>query len=257
MEDNHIRILCIGNSFSEDTTAHVPKIAKSLGFKPILIANLYIGGCPITKHYHNLLQDAPVYRYDRNDGTRWVSHEGCSIREAIESESWDWISIQHGSSDGNRYTDPDCYRDLPLLVAQVKALAGAHTKIAFNMTWTGESNFDHHEIVENGGDIDLLFQKIVTITEQVVGQVEGIDRIIPTGTAVHNARATALVSRLHRDGYHLSMDIGRYLAGLIFFQTLSNTSTDDIRWKPQNVSDEEKKLLLRMVALASKSPYRV
>lgn len=45
-----LKILCIGNSFSQDTTAYVAEIAKAIGYEDVVIANLYIGGCPICKH---------------------------------------------------------------------------------------------------------------------------------------------------------------------------------------------------------------
>lgn len=44
-----LKILCIGNSFSQDTTAYVAEIAKAIGYEDVVIANLYIGGCPICK----------------------------------------------------------------------------------------------------------------------------------------------------------------------------------------------------------------
>ncbi len=127
--DKSIKILCIGNSFSEDTTSYLTQIARSLGFSNTVVANLYIGGCPISKHYENLKNDLPLYRYDRDNGAGWTQTPGYKISDAIKEEKWDWISIQHGSSYGGSYTDEKSYSDLPQLVAGIRRLADEKRKL--------------------------------------------------------------------------------------------------------------------------------
>jgi len=43
-----MKILAIGNSFSQDSTAYVEDIAESAGRREIVAANLYIGGFPLS-----------------------------------------------------------------------------------------------------------------------------------------------------------------------------------------------------------------
>ncbi len=45
-----IKILCIGNSFSEDAMKYLHAIAKCGGME-VKTVNLYIGGCPLIKHW--------------------------------------------------------------------------------------------------------------------------------------------------------------------------------------------------------------
>ncbi len=42
-----IKILAIGNSFSEDTTRYLPEMLKSLGVADVKIVNLFSAGCPL------------------------------------------------------------------------------------------------------------------------------------------------------------------------------------------------------------------
>lgn len=255
--EKKLKILCIGNSFSEDTTAYVAEIARSLGYEDVVIANLYIGGCPICKHYHNMKNDLPAYRYGRNAGCGWKYTHETKISDAIKAEEWDWISIQHGSSGGERYTEPSCYQDLSALVAEVKALAPSTTKIAFNLTWAGEPEFDRPEMIDFGRDQLALFAAICRTTQECVVPVPGIDRVVPTGTAVQNARTTALKSRMSRDGYHMSYDVGRYLAGLTFLQTLTDTNVDTVPFRPQGVTEQDTTLILKSAQQAILHPYSV
>ena len=257
MNSKTIKILCIGNSFSEDTTAYAAVIATSLGFSDVLVANLFIGGCPIDKHLENLKNDLPLYRYDRNDGTGWVKIPHFKISDAIRADRWDWISIQHGSSYGGRYADEKSYINLAELVSRIKAIADPETKIAFNMTWVGEPTFDRPEMIYYNRDQKRYFEAICALTEAVVAFTVGIERVCPTGTAVQNARTTVLNHKLNRDGYHLSLDIGRYLAGLAFISALTEVSVDDITWKPLGVSEEDKALAIKAVMAAMDNPFGI
>lgn len=250
-----VKILCIGNSFSEDTTSCVADIAKSLGFSDLVIANLYVGGCPISKHYDNLKNDLPVYRYDRNNGSGWTQTPDFRISDAIKEEKWDWITIQHGSSYGGSYTDEESYKELSELVKGIKLLADEKTEIAFNLTWVGEETYDHCEMLAFDRNQKRYFNAICDITQRLVAPISDIVLVCQTGTAVQNARTTVLKGRLNRDGYHLSLDVGRYLAGLVFLRTLTGVSVDNINWMPQGVGEEDQKLILKSVNMAIKNPY--
>ena len=61
-----MKILAIGNSFSEDGTAYIERIAESAGITDIIAANLYIPGCPLSRHAENLKTNAPDYDYQRH-----------------------------------------------------------------------------------------------------------------------------------------------------------------------------------------------
>ena len=49
-----MNILAIGNSFSQDATRYLQKIARADGEK-ISVINLVIGGCSLERHYLNML----------------------------------------------------------------------------------------------------------------------------------------------------------------------------------------------------------
>ena len=48
-----LKVLMIGNSFSQQMPKAMPPVVKDLGLK-LDICSLYIGGCPISKHWHNV-----------------------------------------------------------------------------------------------------------------------------------------------------------------------------------------------------------
>lgn len=252
-----MKILCIGNSFSQDTTKYAAEIACSLGTPDVLIGNLFIPGCPIGKHYENMANDLPAYRFDRNTGTGWEPTPETKISDAIRSEDWDWISIQHGTKYEGGYTQEDRYQNLGALVKMVKKLAGEHTKIAFNMTWVGEPTHNHREMLAFDRDQVRLFERICDVTQRIVAPTPGIDLVCPTGTAVQNARTTIFKDRMTRDGYHLSHDVGRYLAALMFLRALTGISIENVPWRPEGITDREVELIVKAINLAIEAPYQI
>ena len=76
-----------------------------------------------------------------------------------------------------------------------------------------------------------------------------VDLLVPTGTAIENARTTN-IGLLTRDCYHLSMDKGRFIAGLAFISTITGISADKISWAPERVDDYALKVTIESVKAA-------
>ncbi len=45
-----LRILAIGNSFSDDGTEYLPGLLEAAGIHNVIVARLYIGGCTLQRH---------------------------------------------------------------------------------------------------------------------------------------------------------------------------------------------------------------
>ena len=250
------KVLSVGNSFAVDTMEHLAGIALDLGVERLRLGCLYVGGCSITMHHAHAMGDMPVYKYYTNDGSGWQCTPDFKISDAIESERWDVISIQHGSKDGSRYTDPASYALLPALVDYIRAHAWEGARIAFNMTWVGEPYDKHAELISYDRDQLKMYHSVTEVTQNVVGAVSGIDVICPTGTAVQNARTSPLET-VSRDGYHLTYDVGRYLAGLTFFGKLTGADIRPVTWAPDGVNAWERRIAVESAANALHTPYEV
>ena len=58
-----VRVLAIGNSFSEDAVEHyLYELAAAQG-DSLVIGNAYIPGCPLDRHWDNALTGKKAYRY--------------------------------------------------------------------------------------------------------------------------------------------------------------------------------------------------
>ena len=59
------RILVISNSFGQDSVRYLHGISRAAKDE-IRVANLYIGGCSLHRHYQNMLSGDDAYRYELN-----------------------------------------------------------------------------------------------------------------------------------------------------------------------------------------------
>jgi len=251
-----LKVLFVGNSFSLDTAEFAAEIAHSLGISSVKFGVLYRGSCTIGMHYFHVTEDAPAYTYYLNEGDGWHSVPEHTISDAVKSEDWDWIVIQHGSGMKTRYTSCKCYEKLSPLIDSIKEMAPAHTKIAFNLTWLGESTLEHHEILSYDGNTALMREKLEETTQAMVVNNPKVDLLVPTGTAIENAR-TSRIGLLTRDCCHLSLDKGRFIACLAFVSTISGIDAAKISWVPDKVDDYALKVAIAAVQSAQKAPLAI
>ena len=253
-----LKILFVGNSFSVDTAQHLPEVALAMGVKNLHFAVLYIGGCSTRRHYSNLIDNVKGYDYYESVGRNgeWSCTNGVSNVDAIKSDDWDIIALQHGTIDGSKNTELEYYDKLAPLVAEIRAIAPSNAKIVFNRHWVGESWHTHPEIVSFNGDTAKMYEIVSDITKNHIVNTEFLDFATPVGTAIQNAR-TARIETLNRDGYHLSLGTGRYIAALCFFASVTGADISSIEWKPEDTNDYEKAVAIESTVNALTTPYSV
>lgn len=253
-DDGVLRILTIGNSFSDDTMEYVYQIAKSAGVAKIELGNLYIGGCTLATHASNAKNDKPAYEYRTNTRGSWSTKNNFKMSDAIKSQNWDFISMQQasGSSGSER-----SYKELEYLIGYVRSLANPDATLVWNMTWAYQQDSTHSEFPVYNSDQITMYESILSAVKKRVDKQPEIKIVSPTGTAIQNARTSFVGDRLTRDGYHLSLDLGRYIAGLTFFSALTGVSVENLDYAPAGVSNSLKKVALESALNAIRSPRAV
>ncbi len=251
-DDGWLKILTIGNSFSDDTMEYVYDIAASAGVENIVLGNLVIGGCSLDTHYKNATEDTAAYTFRHNYMGTWYSKSGVTISEAVGGDDWDFVSIQQVSNDSGRRTT---YRYIGEMVAYLRELIPESAKIVWNMTWAYQQDSTHPGFSYYYNDQMQMYSDIVSAVEKKVLTEEGIDIVAPTGTAVQNARSSYLGDTLTRDGYHLSLDIGRYIAGMAFVRTLTGLPMDGVTFVPYGVHDSVRLIAIEAAENAAKAPF--
>ena len=235
-----MQILAIGNSFSQDATEYLKKISEC-GKGDITIVNLVIGGCSLSRHYRNMLSGEKAYALLFNgQGTGF----SMSLDEALLSRDWDVVTIQQASHFSTKYETYQPYLDT--LAAYIRECC-PKAKLMIHETWAYEEGSDRLiNYMKYEKRIDM-YNDIHSAYMQAAEDINA-DGIIPSGTLMQKLIEKG-VTRLHRDSFHASLDIGRYALALLWFKKLTGKSVLDNSFKCHigEISDEEYLIIKRCV----------
>lgn len=207
-----MNVLSIGNSFSEDAQRYLHGIAKADGVE-LNTFNLYIGGCPLSLHYENMLSEQREYTLEMNGQSTGFM---VSLKEALLNREWDVVTVQQVSHQSPYYETYQPY--LNKLVEYVRAcVPGA--KIAVHQTWAyQQGSYRLNEELGYSNHTDM-FADIKLSYKKAYNEISA-DFIIPSGEVFQSLIANG-IEKVHRDTYHASLGLGRYALGLIWYVVLT------------------------------------
>ena len=246
------KLLGIGNSFSDDAFEWVYPMLESLKIENKAVNNLYIGGCSLGTHLNNMKEDLPAYEYRRFE--RRISSSNFKIGEALKIDDWQYITVQQGSHDSGI---KESYTVLGELLDLVKKSKPSGAKLYWHMTWAYAKDSTHPAFVNYGNDQLKMYNAIVDCVKSEVLKFGDFVGVIPSGTAIQNARTSSLGDNLDRDGFHLSYDLGRYIAGLCVVCTILGVDPESIPFTPHGVDPLRKKIAIESVRNALKNPFGI
>ncbi len=252
-----LKILSIGNSFSVDAQQWLYGIAENAGYDEIVLGNLYYGGCSLYGHDKYAKENTPAYTYYKNTTGEWTEKAETTLLTGLCDEEWDYITLQQQSGNSGIYTSYEPY--LSDLIAYVNAnKTNPDAKLAWHMTWAYSADSTQEAFAQYGNDQMTMYKGIVEAVEKKILTNPDISLVIPSGTAIQNARTSYMGDTFNRDGFHLELTYGRYLAGLTFFHAITGMPVDDIDYIPDEAFDEEYLDILKEAATdAVKKPQKV
>lgn len=252
--DKVLKVLAIGNSFSADAVEqNVVELAAADG-RQMIVANMFIGGCPLSRHVDNARQDKGAYRYRKTgvDGKR-VQQDNMSISRALADEQWDYVSLQQAS---DRSGQPETYEPyLTELIEYIKKLS-PKSEIVWHQTWAYAKSSRHGAFPRYGNDQLRMYNCIVDAAQKAV-KSHGIDIVIPVGTAIQNARTTFIGDNMNRDGHHLENSYGRYTAACTWYEALTGRSVVGNAYRPEGLNGDLARAAQEAAHAAVGSPWTV
>ena len=253
--DGIVKILAIGNSFSEDAIENYLYDLATSTDKKTIIANLYIGGAPLSLHLKNVNEDANKYRYRKTglDGKKNTT-QAVSISHTLSDENWDYISFQQASPLSGKYDV--IMESLPQLVNYVREKVDAETQFVYHQTWAYQHDSDHKGFANYNRDQLTMYKAIVDVSKKVY-KLGDFKYIIPAGTAIQNARTSSMGDTFTRDGYHLHLDYGRFTAACTWYEKIFGKDVRKNSYKPEKVTELQAKIAKEAAHKAVKKPYKV
>jgi len=237
-----MRILSIGNSFSQDAHRYLYEIASSMGSK-IQLVNLYIGGCSLRTHYLNMLEDRADYTLEFNGVSTGFK---VSIAQALMSNDFDVITLQQ-ASHFSAFSD-SYYPYIEELAAYVRKYC-PRAKIYIHETWAYENG--SQKLSGLGFEsMDEMYESLSEAYREAAEYVSAYG-IIPSGRAMLNAVHFG-ISRVHRDTFHASLGAGRYLLGLTWYKAIFGKDISEVTFieLDEPITEDEREIIVRAVNAA-------
>ena len=234
-----MRVLSIGNSFSEDAQRYLSRLAKHNG-EELLTVNLMIGGCSLETHYNKMNSGENSYMLEVNGEVTgiWVSFE-----QVVKGAQWDVITIQQASQYSFNY---DTYQPYANKIIEYVRKHNPNAKILVHETWAYEDGSDRLREVAKLDTAKEMTSKIQESYQKLAKDICA-DGIIPSGTAMQ--KAVDLGLKAHRDTFHASLGAGRYMISLCWYKKIfgKDISMDSFNDFDLPVLDNEKEIVKKAV----------
>ena len=235
-----MNVLAIGNSFSQDATRYLHKIARRAGVK-LTVVNLYIGGCTLERHFRNMHTEEREYELEIN-GER--SGFKVSLKEALLNRAWDVVTFQQGSPKSTNYDTYQPY--LGELSAYARRLCPG-AKQVIHQTWAYEANSERLTVLMGYAEPGQMTADIVAAYAKAASAINA-DAVIPSGELMAKMSANGM-EKVHRDTFHASLGAGRYALALLWYGVLTgkDVSADGFDDFDVDVTEAEREIVLRSV----------
>lgn len=221
-----MKVLAIGNSFSNDAVRYLHQIARVDGEK-MTVVGLYYAGCTLDRHYRYMLAEEKGYELVYNGQ---MTGFFISLKQALLSREWDVITVQQASG---RSFAPDSYSPYINALADYVRQCAPKAKIVVHQTWAYEQ--DSVKLANVGytdhKDMFTDIQKAYALAAEKIHA----DGLIPSGQLFQQMLANGFET-VHRDTFHATLGAGRYAVGLLWYHMLTGA---DVLGNPFCDFDEE------------------
>ena len=216
--DTTLRVLSIGNSFSIDANLILPQVVVDAGVPRdnfVLYATIYAGAS--LEYWDNMYTTDTPLPYVHYMGGKLLRLEDkeWTLRTLLQSQPWDVVVIQQASALSTNHKSFQPYMNRMIEYIR-QDCPNKHVRIGWQLTWSYPQTATSGPVYEEG------WRKIAMIANQKCHDA-GIDFIIPSGTAIQNARTTELGENsngITRDGLHLSFGVGVYIAAMTWYESI-------------------------------------
>jgi hypothetical protein len=276
-----IKILTIGSSFAENATKYLPELAASRHVT-IIVRKANLGGSGVAQHAAPLL----IWEKDPTDprGRSYRDREhperpNFSLVEALESEAWNYVTIQQFSGDSFK---PETYEPHWGQLVQAVKKHAPQAIVLVHETWAYRE--DHEFFADGKLNQQGMYDGLVRAYNDIAHRYHSV--LVPVGDAFQIARATPQwhftfpdpgfdyanppegklpnqmgslnvgwfwkidaasgKKTLTLDAKHANV-AGCYLGACVFFACVTGQEIRDVTWKPAELS-EARAASLRLAA---------
>ncbi len=238
------RTLSIGNSFSQDACGYLHQIAASAGVN-LTCVNLYIGGCSLETHAANLASKAKNYSLEVNGA---ATGKMVSIDDALGDGTFEVVTLQQASHFSGT---PETYYPYIEILAKEIRRTQPNAKLMIHETWAYEIDSTHSAFVNYSHDQHEMYTRLRAAYTEAAEKIGA--GFLPVGDIIQLVRENIPEfdyanggESLNRDGFHLSLPVGRCLAGYVWLEVLCGVDARKALYVPEDADEKTVTLLKKL-----------
>lgn len=242
-----IRILTIGNSLTKNATAFLRELARGAGKKMELFVAA-LEGYTLDQHVGHL----KAYDSDSRDPVgRPYAGNSFGLREALQREDWDVVTIQQSSLGGMAAAT---FRPSVHILVDAIRHHVPRARILLFETWAYPDDC-YAGLADRKLDRPAMREQVKAAYREI-SEETGLE-IIPVGEAFERAvRSRPALKLTNPSDYHCNSH-GQYLAGAVFHEVIYRDSVENTSFIPPEITEEEGRMLLRVAHQAIAATFSV
>lgn len=257
-----LRVLMIGNSFSQNASRYLPQMAEEANID-LVLGRAEMGGCSLKRHWDSVL----VNNIDTNKGK---AYKGKSLKQLLSSQKWDIVTMQQYSLLSG---DASTYQPYAKNIYDLVKSYQPNAQIFVHQTWAyradainwgkidgdkraknnkemwEKSRAAYHHMAKDLGNLPVIpsgdaFYKVAIDKKWAFRKDPAFDYANPVYPALPSEENSINVGYSWKADKALKFDpnhaneAGCYLAGLVWYSHLFKGDPTQLRFKPKSVSDE-------------------
>lgn len=225
-----LKVLDIGNSYTNDATAYLPYLVEQLGVEvdDFCLYKAIMGGASFRNWYQAYKDlNSASYKVSKVIGNLEANvtegscsaYDGSLFRQLLREETWDVIIVHQVSRYATDYEGWWKQSATGYLGELLDIIQNNQPDCSIGFLLVHSPDDDYATNVEHSSL--LRWEHIASATQRFVQECK-INIMIPYGTAIQNLRSTELNNDvdLTRDGYHLGHGLARYTATCCYYEAL-------------------------------------
>lgn len=218
------RILSIGCGTANDATiSFFHDLAAGAGAS-LINGSLYLEGASFEDHLNNFKSSSAVYDYNLTTLTGSIeTSSNVTLKSIVESQNWDYIIFEESTDKAGLIEGYNA--NLPQLMKSISEVAtNPDVKFVLHQPWAYAKNSTEPGFANYNRDQTMMYQAITSAVSSAANS-NGISMIIPSGTAIQNARTSYLGEDVLLENIKLNTNIGRYIVASTWYDTLFGNKT--------------------------------
>lgn len=214
--DAPFKILCIGNSFTDNATTYMPWLIERLNADSICIATLTQSGYSLKMHWQSHMENTEDYNLSYSDQGEWKLSDVRTIDRALTFFDWDIITIQQVSGWAGLYTTYQPY--LANLLMLFKA-TNPDASLAWHYTWAYTPSTNHSDFKIYDHNSEKMYRAIMDASDRAS---EEFDIRIPSATLIKRMREEfpEVKNGFSEDGYHISDSLALFALSSLWYDVI-------------------------------------